>query len=254
MAAKPVALILGAGPRIGTSVANKLAAQGYKVALVSRSGKEVNTTPHTGCISLQADLTKPESVPALFQAVKKEFHAAPNVVIYNAGARTVPPVEDELFSNPAESVVSDFNVNVLSPYIAAQQAVQAWNALPKEVTKTFIYTGNAANTIIVPNPATVNLGMGKSASSYWIGLADTLYKNQGLRLVFLEGTEFLSTGRWLTRSRFFYADERTIDGKVKGMAVDGDAHAEFYASLIEHQDDVPWHATFVKDKGYVQFK
>lgn len=181
MAAKPVALILGAGPRIGTSVANKLAAQGYKVALVSRSGKGVNGTPNTGFLSLQADFTKPDSVPALFVAVESEFHAPPSVVVYNAGARTVPPVEDKLFSNPAESVISDFNVNTLSPYIAAQQAVKGWETLPKEVKKTFIYTGNAANTRIAPIAATLNLGMGKSASSYWIGLADTLYKAQGFR-------------------------------------------------------------------------
>jgi hypothetical protein len=55
-------------------------------------------------------------------------------------------------------------------------------------------------------------------------------------------------------ARFFYADERTEDGKIKGMAIDGPAHAEFYAQLAKHEGSVPWHATFVKDKGYVQFK
>lgn len=54
--------------------------------------------------------------------------------------------------------------------------------------------------------------------------------------------------------RFFYADERHGDGQSKGMAVDGAAHAEFYAQLVNHEENVPWHATFVKDKGYVQFK
>jgi hypothetical protein len=54
-------------------------------------------------------------------------------------------------------------------------------------------------------------------------------------------------------NRFFYADERTRDGKIKGMALDGAAHGEFYAQLANHEN-VPWHATFVKDKGYVQFK
>jgi hypothetical protein len=53
---------------------------------------------------------------------------------------------------------------------------------------------------------------------------------------------------------FFYADERTADGKLKGMALDGAAHAEFYAQLATQKENVPWQATFVKDKGYVQFK
>jgi hypothetical protein len=56
---------------------------------------------------------------------------------------------------------------------------------------------------------------------------------------------------WL--ARFFYTDERHGDGTFKGMALDGAAHGEFYAQLANHEN-VPWHATFVKDKGYVQFK
>ena len=37
------------------------------------------------------------------------------------------------------------------------------------------------------------------------------------------------------------------------MALDGDAHAEFYAQLATGAKDVPWHATFVKGQGYTKF-
>jgi hypothetical protein len=37
------------------------------------------------------------------------------------------------------------------------------------------------------------------------------------------------------------------------MALDGDAHAEFYAHLATGAKDVPWHATFVKGQGYTRF-
>lgn len=181
MATTPVALILGAGPRIGISVAKKFASQGYKVAIVSRRGCGASTAPTEGFLSLKADFTKPGSIPALFTAVESEFHAPPSVVVYNAGARTVPPVEDNLFSNSPENLLSDFNVNVLSAYVAAQQAVLGWETLPKDIKKTFIYTGNIMNTTIIPIAAAVNLGIGKSASSYWIGLADTLYQSKGFR-------------------------------------------------------------------------
>ena len=53
-------------------------------------------------------------------------------------------------------------------------------------------------------------------------------------------------------ARFFYADERQADGKPKMMELDGAAHADFYEQLANHED-VPWHATFVKGKGYVKF-
>jgi hypothetical protein len=52
---------------------------------------------------------------------------------------------------------------------------------------------------------------------------------------------------------FFYVDERKPDGSSKGQAIDGLAHGEFIASLIENSDEVPWHATFVAGQGYVRF-
>ncbi|TAQ89081.1 hypothetical protein B7494_g2607 [Chlorociboria aeruginascens] len=232
MAANSVVLILGAGPRIGASVAEKFASNGYKVAVTSRSGSGIKTDQ--GFLSLKADFTKPDSIPALFDAVQTEFQTFPSVVVYNAAALTSPPDKDSALSIAAESVVADLNVNTISPYVAAQQAIRGWESLPKETKKTFIYTGNIMNVSIVPMPLMLDLGIGKSASAFWIGLADTVYSSRGFR--------------------FFYADERHGDGKFKGMALDGAAHGEFYAQLASHEESVPWHATFVKDKGYVQFK
>ncbi|KAK9350194.1 hypothetical protein V1523DRAFT_458353 [Lipomyces doorenjongii] len=220
----PVILILGAGPRVGAS-------QGYKIAVASRSGTGTKTAK--GFLSLKADFTKPDSIPALFDAVKAEFHAAPSVVVYNVGTLTPPPDKDSVLSVSAESVASDLNVNTISPYVAAQQAISGWETLSKETKKTFIYTGNTLNVSVVPMPLLLNLGIGKSASAFWIGLANASYSAQGFR--------------------FYYADERHVDGKMKGMALDGVAHGEFYVQLADHEENVPWHATFVKDKGYVQF-
>ncbi|KAK9494591.1 hypothetical protein V1508DRAFT_402700 [Lipomyces doorenjongii] len=227
----PVILILGAGPRVGASVAEKFASNGYKIAVASRSGTGTKTAK--GFLSLKADFTKPDSIPALFDAVKAEFHAAPSVVVYNVGTLTPPPDKDSVLSVSAESLASDLNVNTISPYVAAQQAISGWETLSKETKKTFIYTGNTLNVSVVPMPMLLNLGIGKSASAFWIGLANASYSAQGFR--------------------FYYADERHVDGKMKGMALDGVAHGEFYVQLADHEENVPWHATFVKDKGYVQF-
>lgn len=57
----------------------------------------------------------------------------------------------------------------------------------------------------------------------------------------------------LTSSRFYYADERKEDGTVAGGAISGAAHAQFYWDLASREDQGPWLATFVKDKGYVSF-
>ncbi|KAI0378123.1 hypothetical protein F5Y04DRAFT_163728 [Hypomontagnella monticulosa] len=231
MAANLVALILGAGPRIGASVAEKFASNGYKIAVASRKGTGTKTAE--GYLSVKADFTQPDSIPAIFDAIKTEFHASPSVVIYNAAALTPPPDKDSIFSIPVENVTSDLNINTVSPYVAAREAVKGWETLPQGTKTTFIYTGNMTNVAIIPAPMILNLGMGKSASAFWVGVADATYSARG--------------------SRFFYADERNGDGSSKGMAIDGPAHGDFYAQLANHVENVPWHATFVKDKGYVKF-
>ncbi|KAH8587465.1 hypothetical protein B0O99DRAFT_526755, partial [Bisporella sp. PMI_857] len=166
--------------------------------------------------------------------LKAEFHASLIVVAYNAAALMSLPDKDSIFSVLTESVALDLDVGTISPYVAAQQAVTGWEMLPKETRKTSMYTGNIMNISIMPMPLVLDLGIGKSASALWIGLADTTYSARGFR--------------------FFYADERHGDGKFKEMALDGAAHGKFYAQLANHEESVPWHTTFVKDKGYVPFR
>jgi len=175
----PVVLILGSGPRVGASVAQEFKNSGYSVALASRKG--INGKTDDGYLSIKADFASPSSIPDVFSAVKSEFGSAPSVVVYNAAALTPPPNQSSVLSVSAEAVTKDLNVNVVSPYVAAQQAVAAWESLPQDTKKTFIYTGNAMNELIVPMPPMLDLGMGKSASAFWIGLVDALYKAKGYR-------------------------------------------------------------------------
>ncbi|CAI6335257.1 unnamed protein product [Periconia digitata] len=230
MSSKPIALILGSGPRVGAAVAKQLSSTGYNVAVVSRKAAGGKTAE--GYLSIQGDLSNPSSIPAIFDAVKSEYQIAPSVVVYNAAA-LVPPNGDDIFSIPAEALANTLNTNTVSFYAAAQQAVKGWETLTTDAKKVFIYTGNKSNTTILPIPLTLTLSVGKSASSYLVGAADLYYSKLGYR--------------------FYYADERTEDGGIKGMQLDGDAHGEFFAQLASGQGEVPWHATFVKGKGYVKF-
>ncbi|BCS29502.1 uncharacterized protein APUU_71072A [Aspergillus puulaauensis] len=229
---RPVALVLGAGPRVGASVAATFATKGYQVAIASRSGTGNKTAE--GYLSVKADFASPSSIPGVFSAVKAAFQAAPSVVVYNAASLTPPPDANSVLSVPVDSFTTDLNINTVTPYVAAQEAVKEWESLPADAKKSFIYTGNILNVKIPPVPVFLNLGVGKSASAYWIGSADTLYSERGYR--------------------FFFADERSEDGSSRGNAIDGPAHAEFFAQLADHAGNVPWHATFVKGKGYVKFE
>lgn len=182
MTANPVVLILGAGSNIGASVATKFSSNGYKVALVSRSGTGSKTAE--GYLSLKADLTQPDAIPPVFEAVKAEFNVAPIVVVYNAYSMEFIPKDGSIFSISAEKFQSDLVVNSVTSYVAAQQAVTAWKSLPEETQKTFIYTGNYLDTTVASVPDWLNLGVGKGASAYWVGLADILHAEKGIRQVF----------------------------------------------------------------------
>lgn len=75
-----VALVLGAGPNAGQGIARNLAAKGYKLALVSRSAKEEDSTDSE--LRIAADLSDPTSIPGVFAKVKAKF-GIPSVVVYN---------------------------------------------------------------------------------------------------------------------------------------------------------------------------
>ena len=158
MPSKPVALILGSGPRVGAAVAKRFASTGYFVAIASRKAK--NTKTSEGYLSIEADLSDPSSISEVFNAVKAEFQSAPSIVVYNAAAFT-PPAGDNLFCITTDSLASDLNTNTVSAYSAAQEAVKGWESLRKEAKKVYIYTGNKQNTVIGPLLLTATLGMGK---------------------------------------------------------------------------------------------
>ncbi|KAF2147996.1 hypothetical protein K461DRAFT_298102 [Myriangium duriaei CBS 260.36] len=226
----PIALILGSGPRVGSAVAKSFANAGYSIAIAARKGTDAKTDE--GYYSIRADFADPSSMPGVFHTVVSIFGAPPSVVVYNAASLTPPANEKLLLSIPAARVGHDLNVDTVSPYVAAQEALKGWESLPIGL-KLFIYTGNAQNKLVLPIPMMLDLGMGKAASAYWIGQADGAYEARGYR--------------------FIYADERTEEGKLKGMTLDGHAHGEFYTQLAKSSEGIPWNATFVKGKGYVAF-
>jgi len=61
-------------------------------------------------------------------------------------------------------------------------------------------------------------------------------------------------GPRLNTQRFYYVDERKADGSPIGTEVTAQAHADFFAELIDRTaGEVPFLATFVDGKGYVKF-
>lgn len=87
MASRRVVLILGAGPRVGQSVAEQFSQNGYEVAMVGRSLPSGVSTE--GYLNLQADLSDPDAIPSIFSAVQVQF-GVPNIVVYNGQLPSIP--------------------------------------------------------------------------------------------------------------------------------------------------------------------
>lgn len=75
----------------------------------------------------------------------------------------------------------EFNINALSGLIAAQQAVEGFKQLPPSASRTFIFTANALNEIMLQYVLT--FGMAKKAVSYMVEAASMAYRDAGFRCV-----------------------------------------------------------------------
>ncbi len=83
---KPVAVVVGAGPGLGSAVARRFAAAGMAVAVARRRPEELaDLAAEIGGTAYACDATEQASVEALFAAVDKDL-GGPQVVVYNAGA------------------------------------------------------------------------------------------------------------------------------------------------------------------------
>ncbi|RFU34005.1 hypothetical protein B7463_g2347, partial [Scytalidium lignicola] len=221
-----VALIFGYGPNVGVDVATAFAAQGYRMAVVSRSDKYASSTKDY--LQIQADLSDPSSVEDIFSRVVKEL-GDPSVVIYNASALSMnssSPLNQQI-----ATFQSDNNINIVSAYIAAHLAVKSFALLFPDSSRTFIYTGNKLPFMVV-RPL-LSQGVGKAGAAHLIHYLAEEYKDHGYK--------------------FYFADERKPDGDPVYSAINGPAHAEFYIQLTEAKTQGPWNATFVKEQGYVSF-
>ncbi|WWD21243.1 hypothetical protein CI109_105727 [Kwoniella shandongensis] len=211
MTTSPILLIFGAGPNSGQSVSRAFLNRGYKVALAARSVKESDNTKDQ--YHYPSDLTDPNSVVKAFERVNKDL-GIPNVVVYNAGALTRTSAEDPLAISISD-FNSTFNVNTVSVLVAAQQAILGFSKLPKEASKTFIYTGNILNEVTMAQ--LFDGGVGKAATAHMIEIAAGAYKDKGYK--------------------FYYADERKPDGSAI-FRVNGDAHADQFLQLAEAKEQV----------------
>ena len=179
-----VAVIFGVGSNIGTALAKGFTDAGYRVATVSRSSAP-SADSSSNPLHIQADLSDPAAVPAVFEKVKSAGLEFPSVVIWNVAALTPPPDPENPLSLADSDLDRDLNIMIKSPYVAAREAVKVWQSRESKDGRkgTFIMTGNQLPKKIAPVAFYTSLGIGKSGANHWVGTADNVLKKKGIRYV-----------------------------------------------------------------------
>ena len=118
------AIVTGAGSGIGRAVAQKLLGAGYKVALAGRRREQLEETaagaPGTDALPVATDVTDPDSVAALFSAVRDKFGRLD--LLFNNAGTGAPPVPFEELTNEQWRNVVEVNLNGM--FYCAREAVR----------------------------------------------------------------------------------------------------------------------------------
>jgi NAD(P)-dependent dehydrogenase (short-subunit alcohol dehydrogenase family) len=177
-----VAVVTGASRGIGAAVADLLAGEGAQVVRVARS---LTSGSRGNFHDVPCDLTAPAEVSRLGIRILTQ-HGAPDIVVSNAGAFLLRPLED---TDPVE-LQQQLAVNLAAPFHIARAFLPAMREAGKG---SFISVGSAADHIGYPENSAY------AASKYGLrGLHETLlaeYKGSGVRLTLVSPGP-TDTGIW----------------------------------------------------------
>lgn len=153
--ASPLAVILGAGPLLGASVARRFAREGFRTAIIGLDAGclEELTTTLPGARGYLRDLGEAGAVPELFGTIEREQGEA-QVLVYNASAGSRGPASRLA---PA-SLERDLRINAIAPLEATQRVLPA---MRKAGQGTLLFTGGGL--ALKPKMDMTSGSMGKAA-------------------------------------------------------------------------------------------
>ena len=182
------ALVVGVGPGLGSAAVRRLAAEGYRVALASRSVDKLSElATETGGLAVAMDATEPTSVEAAISRVKEvlgEIHT----VVWNVGGGVFGDLEQV----GIEALELAFDTNTRGLFALAKRLVPAMAA---RGDGALIITGATAS--LRGKPFTTAFAAGKAAQR---SLAQSLarqYGKQGVHvaLIIVDGMVDLPSTR-----------------------------------------------------------
>ncbi|MEM7724879.1 MAG: SDR family NAD(P)-dependent oxidoreductase [Cyanobacteria bacterium P01_A01_bin.45] len=144
MSSSKIAVVVGVGEGLGSSIAHRFASEDFDVALIARNEDKLTAIQSSiekeklgvKALSIAADVTETESIISAFDKIKSDL-GAPNVLIYNAGIFKIKGI---LELTPEEFEYC-WQVNCSGAFIAAQQVLPA---MVEQKKGTILLTGATA--------------------------------------------------------------------------------------------------------------
>jgi NADP-dependent 3-hydroxy acid dehydrogenase YdfG len=143
------AVVSGASRGIGLAVARALVSEGFRVAMLARSETDLlarATELGAKAIALRCDVSDSDAIARVAERVTAEFGGAPDVVVNNAGAFKLVPVE--------KTEIADFqtalDVNLVAPFALVRAFI---GAMRQRGSGHIVTIGSIADRAIFPENA-----------------------------------------------------------------------------------------------------
>jgi NAD(P)-dependent dehydrogenase (short-subunit alcohol dehydrogenase family) len=124
----PVAVVTGAGSGLGRHIAQLLAKERYRVAMIGRRVRALQETaepiPASQALVFPTDITDPDAVSAAFDAISRQWGRL-DLLINNAGTFGPSGAVDEV---TYKDWVDTVHTNLTGPFLCAHHAVRMMKA------------------------------------------------------------------------------------------------------------------------------
>jgi NAD(P)-dependent dehydrogenase (short-subunit alcohol dehydrogenase family) len=144
MKANDVAVVVGAGPGLGSALARRFAQAGMRVAVARRDAAALTgllTDLGTAARGYACDATHERAVADLFASISRDL-GQPRLVVFNAGGF----VRKGLLETSAEDFERCWRTGCLGGFLVGREAIRAMLAGPESRHRgTLIYTGATAS-------------------------------------------------------------------------------------------------------------
>jgi NAD(P)-dependent dehydrogenase (short-subunit alcohol dehydrogenase family) len=157
--ARKIALVTGAGSGIGKAIALRFAQSDYSVVLAGRRAEALEAVAKEGgsfCVPVVADVTKRDSVEALFSRVQSEFGRL-DVLFNNAGVSAPPVPLEDLDFNRWQAVI---DTNLTGVFLCTQAA---FRLMKSQTPRGGRIINNGSISASVPRPRMIAYTASKHA-------------------------------------------------------------------------------------------